>query len=128
MSRIASMTIPFPAQTGTNLDDIYAAFPFKGTWKILDAYWAANATLAAGDGTNNANVTIATNDGAAGAFTVKSTLSGNGTAFTVGTSREFTGIADVEVSEGQQLRVSKTVNGTGGTIEGTATISFEKIG
>lgn len=125
---IVVLNCNFPAITSTTLEDLYIPVPMKGKWRIVGASWAPDTTLAAGDGTNNANVTLATNDGAAGSFTVASTLSGNGTAFTAGTTRHFVFTSQIEVSYGKQIRISKTVSGTGGTIAGLASIALEKIG
>lgn len=119
--------INFPAITSTTLEDLYIPVPMKGTWRIVDAWWAVDTTQAAGDGSNNANVTLATQTANGGSYTVRSTLSGNGTAFTAGTQREFTFTEAVEVQEGQSIRISKTITGTGGTIAGYAGVCLEKV-
>lgn len=125
---LVTLNVNFPAITGATTEELYIPIAQKGRWRIIGASFAADTTAAAGDGTNNANVTLATNDGAGGAFTVQSTLSGNGTAYTVGTTRNFVFASQVEVRNGYQVRIAKTVTGTGGTIAGLVSIALEKIG
>jgi hypothetical protein len=116
----------FPSTATTTLEQRYIAIP-QGTWRLASAYFCPATTAAAGDGTNAAHVTLATSIDSGANFVVQDTLTGNGSAYTVGVPRAFDCAATPWLEGGDSIRIAKTVDGTGGTIDGSVTILLEKV-
>jgi hypothetical protein len=122
---IIALCETFPSTATNTAEQRYLAIP-QGTWRIASAYFCPATTQAAGDGTNAAHVTLATSIDSGSNFVVQDTLSGNGTAYTVGVPRVFDVAATPWLEGGDSIRIAKTVDGTGGTIDGSVTILLEK--
>lgn len=120
---------------GNTTEERHIPVGLPGKWYI-DAIYFAPSTAAAIDGTNNVTSTIAVNDGAGGSFTAigSHTTNTGGTALVVGTtvsvSLTDSAAADAarEVEAGAQIRIAKTVGGSGAALDGQYHIRLRRIG
>lgn len=120
---------------GNTAEDRHIPVPFEGKWFVEEVRFAPSSALAI-DGTNYATGTISTNDGAGGSFVAigSHTTNTGGTALVVGTTVNVSllstaaAMAAREVEQGHQIKIAKTVGGSGGAIDGQYSILLRRIG
>ena len=120
---ITTVQISVDSTAGTTTITRRAATPGPGKWRLIRATWMPDTTLAL-HATNHAILTLS-NAGTA----VASTMTSAAVAFTAGTARDFTltDVAGRVFSASGELRIAKTVGGSGGTVHGMLTCTFEKV-
>lgn len=124
---IQSVSQHIPTQSANATDEWYVAWPFAGKW-LVKAVRFAPATAVAIDGTDYLTSTISANDGAAGSFTTicSHTTNTGGTALAVDTSVAPT-VTRYTLVQGSMIKIAKTLAGAGKILDGTYTITAEKI-
>lgn len=124
---IAAVSLHIPTQTASTTDEWYVSWPYEGTWDLVTVQFAP-ATAVAIDGTNTLTGTISANPASAGTFVSvasHTTLTG-GTALVLGTTISPT-VTRRTVTKGSQIRVAKTVAGTGQILDGTYVFAAQKV-
>lgn len=126
------ITIPIGASAAGANETVHAVWPYLGTWRVKEIYFAPDTTLAAND-TNYATVAIDINDGAGGSFGTDivsfTTQVTGGYSLTIGTAHDCapSGGTNMELQQGYILRVSKTYAASGGAVDGLFTVVAEKL-
>lgn len=120
---VQTVQISVDSTAGTTTITRRAAVPGPGKWRLIRATWMPDTTLAA-HATNYAILTLS-NAGTS----IATTLTSASTAFTAGTARDFvlSDSASRVFSASGELRIAKTVGGSGGTVHGMLTATFEKV-
>lgn len=124
-----ALVVQIPTQAANATDEWYVPIPWKGTHR-LKAIKFAPATAVAINGTDYLTSTFTANDGAAGSdsSTIAShTTNTGGTALVLKTTINLTLTQVQDFTEGQQIKIAKTLAGAGQILDGSYVFLWEKV-